>query len=164
MAQGQSPTILWLGCSDSRVPETTVLGLQPGDVFVHRNIANIVFADRHKLLGRHRIRRCALESSAYRFMRPHMLRWCRGRTWRIQGVEVLMGNVVVEEAIRDRGLKVHGVVYDIACGKIRDLGVGNCNEEEEIFGSDGVGKERDLVKGAHGMLVFGKEGATLSTA
>lgn len=81
-----------------------------------------------------------------------------------KGVEVLMGNVVVEEAIRDRGLKVHGVVYDIACGKIRDLGVGNCNEEEETFGTDGVGKEVDLVKGAHGMLVFGKEGATLSTA
>ncbi|ESZ99369.1 hypothetical protein SBOR_0239 [Sclerotinia borealis F-4128] len=214
MAQGQSPSILWLGCSDSRVPETTVLGLQPGDVFVHRNIANIVsptdinssavieYAVVHlkvshivlcghtscggaaAALGGSRVggvldtwlaplkALTKLHDKELKGIKEDAARAGRLAELNVaKGVEVLMGNVVVEEAVRERGLKVHGVVYDIACGKIRDLGVGNCNEEEEgVAWNDGAaddakgGKEKELVKGAHGMLVFGKEGATLSTA
>lgn len=195
LAAGQSPTILWLGCSDSRVPETTVLGLQPGDVFVHRNIANIVsptdinssavieYAVAHlkvkhivlcghtscgganaalgdskvggvldtwlsplkKIKREHKAELAAIKDDGARAIRLAELNVA-------QGVDTLLSNVVVEEAVNERGLLVHGVVFDLSCGKLRDLGVGNAKVKGE-FGDH----PDDVLRDEQGKLFSGPE-------
>ncbi|RFU31633.1 hypothetical protein B7463_g4695, partial [Scytalidium lignicola] len=203
LAAGQSPTILWLGCSDSRVPETTVLGLQPGDVFVHRNIGNIISPTdinsssvieyavshlrvQHIFLCGHTCcggAAAALSDNRVGGVLDTWLAPLKGirrqhepelkELGRMEhgdneparrlaelnveeGVKVLLSNYIVEEAVRERGLKVHGVLFDVASGRLRDLGVGNVVRKKTDV-EEGV-----VVRGNHGMLVFGENGATMT--
>lgn len=161
--KGQSPELLYIGCSDSRVPAEDVMGLEPGDVFVHRNIANVVTvtdlnlaaviqyavnnlevkhvvicghyscggvkaAMEHKDLGRinpwlyairdvyylHRDELNAIENEKERYdklVEFNVIEQCLK----------LIKTTIVQKAIRKRGLKVHGWVFDIHTGKIIDL-------------------------------------------
>ncbi|MCJ1250128.1 hypothetical protein MMC30_007354 [Trapelia coarctata] len=162
LAKGQHPKVLWLGCSDSRVPETTITGLKPGDIFVHRNIANILhpgdlsaasvieYAVAH--VGVQHVVLCghtscggvnaALGNSKIgvidAWLLPLRALRARGKKtleglgekervqWLVEenvreGVRVLRGNSNVIEAAKGRGLTVHGVVYDIEKGTLKEV-------------------------------------------
>lgn len=171
LATGQKPQILWLGCSDSRVPETTLLGLKPGDVFVHRNIANILPSTDlnsqsviayavHHLKVQHVVvcghTSCGGAAAALgnnklgmidAWLTPlRKLRAVNKAQWDEQGlsdkdqllklveanvragVQTLKENAEVIDAMRERGLDVHGLVYDIGCGELREI---DCEEDEQ---------------------------------
>ncbi|KAK4242794.1 carbonic anhydrase [Achaetomium macrosporum] len=201
LASGQTPQILWLGCSDSRCPETTILGLQPGDVFVHRNIANIVSPTdintsavieyavahlkvKHVVLCGHTSCGGAMaalgdgrvggvldtwltplkavrqqHADELNAIKDDQARAVRMAELNVEaGVRVLMANVVIQEAIRERGLEVHGCLFDIACGKIRDLGFGTSSKGAAGVSSGG----EEVVRGKHAQLVFRDGNASMA--
>ena len=161
----QQPAYLWIGCSDSRVPANTVVGLKAGEIFVHRNIANVVpHSDLNVLsviqyavevLGVHHILvvghygcggvRAALagrDLGAIDNWLAHIREVWREhheeiaalpearRADRLVELNVIaqVRNVARTASVqaawrRGRTLSVHGWVYDLADGRLRDLGV-----------------------------------------
>jgi carbonic anhydrase len=163
-ALGQSPEVLWLGCADSRIPETTVCDCKPGDIFVHRNIANILtpndlnsasvieYAVGHVKVKRVMVcghTKCGGANAAMgdddlgdtlnTWLAP--MRELRKRhkaeleklstpddkANRLaelnvhMSLETLRQNPIIQKAIKDRGLTLHGVIYDIPAGELRVL-------------------------------------------
>ncbi|KAI1473045.1 carbonic anhydrase [Daldinia caldariorum] len=201
LASGQSPAILWLGCSDSRCPETTILGLQPGDVFVHRNIANIISPTdintsavieyavvhlkvKHVVLCGHSCCGGAAAALSDNRVGGVLDTWLvplktvrnahkeelenitddKKRTVRIAelnveaGVNVLMANPSIQDAIAERGLQIHGTFFDIGTGRIRDLGIGTGKGGR--YGLNGINGDSGIVRGKHAMLVFRNDGVS----
>lgn len=161
--KGQTPEFLYVGCSDSRVTAEDLMGLKPGEVFVHRNIANMVssidlnsasvieYAVSHLkvnhvvVCGHYSCGgvKAAMQSSDLGILNP----WLRNirDVYRIHKDELnaiededkrydrlvelnvqeqcvnLIKTAAVQKAYRDRGLKVHGWVFDIKTGKLIDL-------------------------------------------
>jgi carbonic anhydrase len=166
LSRQQAPQYLWIGCSDSRVPANQIVGLPPGEMFVHRNVANVVvhadlnclsaiqFAvealevrhvivcghygcggvlaalrdEKHGLVDnwlrhvqdvrwRHRAQLDALETEAERHSRLCELNVIE------QVLNVGQTTVVRDAWGRGQPLSVHGWIYDIRDGLLRDLGV-----------------------------------------
>lgn len=163
LSRGQNPEVLYIGCSDSRVTAEDLMGAQPGEVFIHRNIANMVisidlnvmsvlnYAVRH-LKVKHVVVcghyecggvKAAMQSKDLGILNP----WLRNirdvyrlHKNELNGIEDeqkkynrlielnvqeqcvnLIKTAAVQEAHHQRGLLVHGWVFDIHTGKLIDL-------------------------------------------
>ncbi|HEY3746144.1 MAG TPA: carbonate dehydratase [Gemmatimonadaceae bacterium] len=162
----QAPLHLWIGCSDSRVPANEIVGLAPGEMFVHRNVANVVVhADlnclsavqyavdvlrvQHIIVCGHY--GCGGVLAALRDDRlglvDNWLRHAQDVRWKHQGqldalgteterhmrlcelnvieqvVNVSQTTIVRDAWARGQSLAVHGWIYDIHDGLLRDLGI-----------------------------------------
>ena len=143
LAHQQSPEFLWIGCSDSRVPANQITGLAPGEVFVHRNIANLVV---HTDLNCLSVLQFAIDLLHVRHVIVCGHYGCSGihaalsgqnvglaENWlrhvedvREQVRHVCEATVVQDAWRRGQPLSVHGWVYGLDDGLLRDLG---CSKE-----------------------------------
>ena len=174
LAELQSPEFFWIGCSDSRVPANVIAGLDAGEVFVHRNVANVVHSSDMNLLSalefaveilgvRHVIVcghygcggvRASLEDATEGLAR-HWIEPIRrlaqrnkatldglqahARVDRLAELNVIEGVARVAEtpilrAARHRGqqVQIHGLVYGLRDGLLRDLGCSYTTEQDAL--------------------------------
>jgi carbonic anhydrase len=179
LARQQSPGFLWIGCSDSRVPATEIVDLDPGEMFVHRNVANLappqdanylsvlqfaveVLKVSHVLVVGHYGCggvRAALDDHRHGLI-DHWLHPIReiaeahqaeldalegsAREDRLTELNVrrqvlnVASDVIVRDAwARGQSLAVHGWVYALADGRVRDLDVSITSEADYVAARDG---------------------------
>src|ERR1700730_13332993 len=123
----QAPHYLWIGCSDSRVPANTIVGLDPGELFVHRNVANLAspqdaIVDHWLHPIRELSRTHSRELDALQDERSRLDRLCELNV--MQQIKNVASDVFVLDAwARGQDLSVHGWVYSIGNGLIKDLNV-----------------------------------------
>ncbi len=171
LVERQTPEYLWIGCSDSRVPANQIVGLPPGDVFVHRNVANVVvhtdlnclsvlqyavdvLAVKHVVVCGHYGCggvKAALEGSRHglvdNWLRhvidvgekyaeelaplPEESRFDRLCELNVveQAINVCQTTIVEDVWARGQELTVHGLVYGLHDGLLRDLGVSTSSLE-----------------------------------
>jgi carbonic anhydrase len=184
LARQQSPEYLWIGCSDSRVPANEIVGLLPGEVFVHRNLANVVvhtdlnclsviqFAVdvlkvKHIIVVGHygcggvraafRCERVGLADNWLRHVQDvrqkHDACLCRladdtARTARLSELNVIeqAANVCATTMVREawergQSLTVHGWIYGLRDGLLRDLKFVASNATEAVENYAGAVKE-----------------------
>jgi carbonic anhydrase len=173
LSRQQSPNYLWIGCVDSRVPANQIVGLLPGDVFVHRNIANMVvhtdlnclsvmqFAVdilkvKHIIVVGHygcsgvqaamRRTRVGLADNWLRHVQDvhekhqHSLKSCDSESTAsdrlcelnvIEQVQNLCQTTILEDAwARGQQVSVHGWVYSLLDGRVRELGMDVSGSQE----------------------------------
>lgn len=165
LSKGQSPEILYIGCADSRATAEELMGVSPGEVFVHRNIANMVpntdlsamsvidYAVAHLKVNHIVVCghyfcggvKAAMQSQDLGILNPWLrnirdvYRLHKEELSKIQDEEARYKRLVelnvqeqcvnviktaeVQRAYRDRGLTVHGWVFDIHSGKLIDLNI-----------------------------------------
>lgn len=184
LSEQQAPKYLWIGCSDSRVPANQIIDMAPGEVFVHRNVANVVvhtdlnalstiqFAVdvlkvSHILVVGHygcggvqavlEERRLGLVDNWLRhvadvrhkyakaldqFADPHErhARLCELNVIE-QAVNVCQTTVVQDAWERGQDLSVHGWIYSLRDGRVRDLGV-HVSDATQIAASVATALER----------------------
>lgn len=82
------------------------------------------------------------------------------------GVKVLLANPTVQDHIEERGLQVHGCFFDIACGRIRDIGCGvgkGGNNKKKAAAKAAADAPGEIIRGKHATLVFRGDSADMTT-